>query len=155
MTAAWIPLAETTLSSSASSVTFSSIPATYRDLVLVFNASIATDDYIGIQINSDTGSNYTIVRAYNTTSNTFTGSYARIATGDMTQTHLTTIHIFDYSATNKHKTLLSRDNSSSYVAMHAGRWASTAAVSSVTFMNPSSYNFNVGSTFTLWGSNRI
>lgn len=144
-------LDSTTLGTASASVTFSSIPATYRDLILVSNASLATDDYIGIQLNSDTTSSYSTVRAYNTTSNTFSGIYARVATGDMTQDHLTIIHLFDYTALDKHKTFLTRDNSSGFVAMHACRWASTAAVNSVTFMNPASYNFVTGSTFYLFG----
>ena len=50
----YVALATTTLGATASSVTFSSIPATYRDLVLVTNAQTTTalGDYYILQFNT-------------------------------------------------------------------------------------------------------
>jgi len=52
------PIATTTLSTATASVTFSSISGTYTDLRLVIFALGATSDYPYVEINSDTGTNY-------------------------------------------------------------------------------------------------
>jgi len=58
----YTPIATTTLGSTTASYTFSSIPSTYTDLVLVVigEAYFTSTNYIntGVQFNSDTGSNY-------------------------------------------------------------------------------------------------
>jgi hypothetical protein len=56
----------------------------------------------------------------------------------------------DYSVTDKQKTVLSRTNSSFGTDITAGRWASTSAITSVT-VYPSSGDFEIGSTFALYG----
>jgi hypothetical protein len=60
--------------------------------------------------------------------------------------------IMDYSATDKHKTLLSRKNTSSVVVnAQAGRWANTAAITSIVCTVDSGATFSSGSTFSLYG----
>ena len=59
MPATYEPIASTTLGTAAADITFSSIPGTYTDLVLVLYGGFATaasDLYT--QFNSDTGTNY-------------------------------------------------------------------------------------------------
>ncbi|NBQ97859.1 MAG: hypothetical protein EBU12_06490, partial [Microbacteriaceae bacterium] len=52
-------IASTTLGSAASSVTFSSIAATYTDLVIVVQAAVTAGSIaLRMQFNSDTGTNY-------------------------------------------------------------------------------------------------
>jgi hypothetical protein len=60
------PIATTTLGSDAVSVTFSTISGAYTDLVLVMNIRGSSDieSDIGMQLNSDTGSNYSMTRIY-------------------------------------------------------------------------------------------
>jgi hypothetical protein len=160
-TPTYTPLATVTLGSSASSVTFSSIPATYRDLILVV-AGEPTSGGGGIgrvRFNSDTGSNYSIVTAEGT------GSAAQ--SGSLTTTfmpfsfHRSTvldgffnphiIQVMDYSATDKHKSVLLRANASSNgVVMTAGRWANTSAITIVSFTIESG-SWDTGSTFNLYG----
>ena len=53
------PIASITLGAAASSVTFSNIPSTYTDLVIIFSGAITTGfDSINIKFNSDGGTNY-------------------------------------------------------------------------------------------------
>ena len=52
------PIATNTLTAVASSVTFSSIPSTYTDLVLVLQGSFDSADDVRFRFNGDTGSNY-------------------------------------------------------------------------------------------------
>ena len=155
---AYVALANITLGSSASSVTFSSIPATYRDLVLVSNFSISTGQS-QIRINSDTGNNYSTVlmsgsSAGGAQSNSFTASFFQPSNlvGEPANTqNLWTLQLMDYSATDKHKTSLLRFNNASTngpVQAQALRWANTAAITSILIYNGT---FLSGSTFALYG----
>lgn len=156
-------LANITLSSSAASVTFSNIPNTYRDLVLVYNGLATQTTYTKLTLNNDTGANYSQIVALGWKSNT-TNSY--IDTGrseyypehytDMSSTdrNMTITNIMDYSATDKHKTLLGRfdgfSTGSRAVGMTAGRWASTNAVTSIK-LTTNANSYAAGSTFALYG----
>jgi hypothetical protein len=58
----------------------------------------------------------------------------------------------DYSATDKHKTVLARhNNSAGEVSMSAGRWASNTAINSISLKVLPSGSFNSGATFSLYG----
>ena len=161
-TQTYIPLANITLGSTASSVTFSSIPATYRDLVVVFAGAATTSaNTVLIRLNSDTGSNYSSVFARGNGSNaassstTTTGAWFLQANEALGTTQSNAIgQIMDYSATDKHTTILTRANNNNTtgpaVEMIASRWANTAAVTSVQ-VYVSSNAFASGSTFALYG----
>jgi len=65
-----------------------------------------------------------------------------------------TVNIMDYSATDKHKTVLTRaSTAASSVWAIAGRVATTSAITSVAFIGPddASDQFLSGSTFALYG----
>jgi len=62
-TPTYTPLATVTLGSATSSVTFSSIPATYRDLILIFDGTRTGNNNVQYRFNSDTGTNYSTVIA--------------------------------------------------------------------------------------------
>jgi hypothetical protein len=157
-TATYIALANLTLTGTDSSITFDSIPATYRDLVIVTNTdNTAQADYY-VRFNGDTGNNYNRVTQQATGSvfsqNVSTNAaFMRLnGNGDLATdfSHNAIIYINDYSTTNKQKSVLSRTNSTHGVDMTAGRWASTNAITSVTIY-PSTGSFESGSTFALYG----
>jgi hypothetical protein len=57
----------------------------------------------------------------------------------------------DFSATDKHKTFLSRNGQAAgLVIATAGRWANTSAVTSMS-VNINSGTFSTGHTFNLYG----
>lgn len=158
MPSALTPLANLTLSSSASSVTFSSINGTYRDLILVITAqcSTASQELTYLRFNGDTTSSY--VANYMVNSG---GALASAATAsvmasihsfcDQTQRGQVTYQIFDYAQTNKHKLVLNRGDGFGYsTATGVGRWANTAAITTVLVMSGFS-GFAAGSTFALYG----
>jgi hypothetical protein len=156
-TATYIALANTTLSSTATSITFSSIPATYRDLVLVIAGTTDATRTTGVRFNSDTGSNYSYVEMNGTGSaaESSSGTLSFALAGRMTTSQSTTIvQVMDYSATDKHKTVLSRGGSSAdLVRASASRWANTAAITSV-YIATLDINVNAfqsGTTFSLFG----
>ena len=158
-TPTYTPIASITLGSNASSVTFSSIPQDYRDLVLVCNfektAGSSTDNFVEF---NGAASGYNRVSAYVDGSGAFSNSLSNsnlsfYANGD----DVTIVQIMDYSATDKHKTFLARYNTpnstgsfNTFLAMVAGRYASTAAVTSVKF-DVGSATISTGSTFALYG----
>jgi hypothetical protein len=154
MTDTYRPLATVTLGSSAASVTFSSIPATYRDLILIVNGTpaINVNDSFSVRYNGDTGSNYSYVRMVGTSSNTATSVAESNNSvggffGGSQQTFI--LQVMDYSATDKHKSWLSRV-SANWVGAWAGRWASTSAITSVNILYASA-GFGTGTTFSLYG----
>lgn len=153
-TPAYVALSTTTLSSATANITFSNIPNTYRDLVIVVRGSITDDDRFGaIQLNN-TSSDYTTIWG---ASNSTTGTRAGAGT-DWTYGFgqlVGEIHILDY-AQNKHKTILSRAGIQALTYMNVARWANTQAVTSVrvwtstTSFSPAS-SFTSGTTISLYG----
>ena len=121
-----------TLGSSASSVTFSSISATGKgDLVLVVNVQ----NGVTMQFNGDSGSNYSYVQMSGNGSETKSyteSSQSYLAGGWYTNAGLHRLEIFDYSNTTIHKSCLKRnDKAGAATLAMAGRWGSTAAITSV------------------------
>ena len=157
-TPTYVPLATITLASTDSEIVFSSIPATYRDLILIVNATNASTTPLKMQFNGDTGNNYAKVIMGGTGSTTLTISITEdgVRQGNIKST-LTqfSFQVFDYSLTDKHKSVLSRyDDSSNQVVAGAYRWANTAVITSVRFV-PEAGSFAIGSTFALYGSNKL
>ncbi len=157
-TPTYTPLAEITLGSSAASVTFSSISQAYRDLVLVINGSRADTSTGGMfaTVNGDSGANYSYVNMEGNGSTASSGSgsgwtslYFEIW-GNTTRANWV-INLVDYSATDKHKTILGRnDSASNKTIANAQRWASTSAITSITLPAGGS-GWIAGSTFSLYG----
>jgi len=158
-TATYTPLATVTLGSAAASVTFSSIPATYRDLIIVTDTlNSSGSENMKIRFNSDTGSNYSSLGlrgnglAASSSSIGGTLAYAdQTAFGDAANRHSHIIQFLDYSATNKHKVFLSRANNASRgVDLITARWASTSAITTIRFFYEVG-NITTGSRFDLYG----
>lgn len=156
MASTYTPIATTTLGSAASSVTFSSIPSTYTDLVLVFNGSnlgSAGQDIV-VNFNGDTGTNYS--RTYLLGNGTAASSgrssnAASWAPGGLYPNSFYTIHFMNYSNTTTYKTMIARDSvPDAYPALTVGLWRSTSAINSITALVQGA-NFSTGSTFTLYG----
>ena len=154
-TGTYTPIASITLGSSASSVTFSSIPQDYRDLVLISNSTVSVS-YLLMQLNGDTGNNYHNVVMWGTgSSNDSSGNnYSALYLGwrgEGTNIFMSKAQIMDYSATDKHKAALIRDDyPHSYTDALAGRWANTQAVTSIRLFELSG-TILAGSTFALYG----
>jgi len=160
-TPTYTPLATITLTSAASSISFSSIPATYRDLIVVASNLNVVSGTSGLRIrfNSDTVSTYETVHmaGSGTAAASFTsggGGFGQLqgASGiGISTNNITIVNIMDYSTTNKHKSWLTRTNQANdNVEASAGRWPSTAAINNCTIIaGPNA--FAIGSTFSLYG----
>jgi hypothetical protein len=160
-TSTYTPIATQTLGSAAASVTFSSIPATYTDLVLVYNGKFASaNGQIALQFNGDTATNYSNTELYG--NGTAAGSSRESSVSSMRLGYTATanienmnvMQIMNYSNATTNKTILTRQNtagSASGAAAHVGLWRSTSAINSIVVLCYSGINFVSGSTFTLYG----
>lgn len=149
-------LASSVLGSATSTVTFSSISGSYRDVVIVFNGGVTSRTGQFLEFNGDTTSaNYSNIYAYGSGASAFTGSAANRIFAEVIENSANNnaiIHIMDYSATNKHKTSLIRVNNATPngVEMRAFRWANTSAITSISLV-ASGTTWLSGSSFYLYG----
>lgn len=156
-TTTYTPIASQTLSSTTSSITFSSIPSTYRDLILIISAAASVNTGIRARFNGDTNTNYTSVYLQGNGSSAFsaTRSFGFLDLSNFgprtTFEFSNIINLMDYSVTDKHKSILQRPNTpSASVEAYASRWASTSAISSIEIYVTSG-TFSIGSVFSLFG----
>lgn len=158
MASTYTPIATNTLTSATSTVTFSSIPATYTDLILIVTATSAsggTQD-VGIRFNNDSGSNYSRIRLNGNGSAASTGRNQAVTVGyglitTTTAPTVGTVQINSYSNSSTYKNFLYRaSEASDSAALGVVSWASTAAINRIDVLGMS-YNFAIGSTFTIYG----
>ena len=155
MTAKYEHIATITLDSSASSVTFSSIPQGYRDLELIVDGSGDSNANFGARFNNDTGSNYSFVAMYGNGSSgiadTNTINYIPLVYASANGVSQGFAQIMDYSAVDKHTTsLLRQNNVNDVVRAMTVRWSNTAAITEIDIFR-SAGNINSGTTFDLYG----
>jgi hypothetical protein len=154
------PISTQTLGTATATVTFSSIPATYTDLVLVFNGSVTSGNpsIIG-RFNSDTGTNYSYTRMFGNGSTagsargSSTTSLGLSTAAGATTTFETTLicHVFNYANSTTNKTCIARNNvASTGVEASVSLWRNTSAITSFSVIADGT-NFSVGCTFTLYG----
>jgi len=160
----YTPIASQTLASAAASVTFSSIPQGYTDLVLIVNGGMSSGAaYVSMQLNGDTTmTNYSVTyfRGDGTdiASNRYSGASGRynVSGIPITTTTLTANIIFqfqNYSNPTTYKTVLNRVNdtvvgTSGSIAL----WRNTNAINQIVLREADSgANWLTGTTFSLYG----
>lgn len=153
----YVALQTATATGSQSTITFTSIPQTYTDLVLVCSgntANVAT----ALLFNNDNGTNYsrTAVRGYASTADSFRQtalSYLPIDASVSQPFQNAIINIQNYSNSTTRKTALWRSNSSTGgVEAMVGMWFGTiAAINRIDVISTGGTNFSAGSTFTIYG----
>lgn len=171
-TGAMFPLGMVQVGSGGSaSISFSSIPSTYKHLQIRYLARDTSADNDGnsviLRFNSDSGTNY--VRHYMLGTGTSALSGAVTSTtgidggliqgggGLATCYSAGVIDILDYTSTSKYKTVRSLSGNSTnastavnYVEFESGLWLNTAAITSVT-ISSNSGNLAQYSSFALYG----
>jgi hypothetical protein len=154
----YVALATSTLGTAAASVTFSSIPQTYTDLVLVINGLGIANDSLGVTMTFNgvtTNRSYTRLQGNGSTASSFrsTNDPAIGVLGDSEGGNVIA-NIMNYSNTTTFKTILTRYNSSDAgdgrVGSYVSLWGSTAAITSIV-LGFSSGNIAAGSRFSLYG----
>lgn len=152
-------LASSILTSSTASVTFSSISAAYRDLVLVASGRPTSSlEAVLLRFNGDTGSNYLYVD-FSTNGTSISANFATTMTSlffgnnplKTNSDFVGEFQIFDYSISDKSKPVISRvTNPTEMTSINAGRWNSTSVINSIT-ISPQSANWASGCKFFLYG----
>jgi hypothetical protein len=128
---------------------------------LVFDGATTGTALVFFRFNSDSGSNYPAVimrgtGAGTTNSAAYTDTRIFLDNSDAVSTSrlMSIANIMDYSATDKHKTVLVRSGYAStegrVVEAEAARWANTAAVTSLA-VSTSSNAMASGTTLSLYG----
>lgn len=163
-------IASVTASGSSNTITFSSIPNTYKHLQIRFiGRSTGAGTYaegVFFRCNSDSGTNYSqhFLRGFYTTASGVAASggasqtYGAIANAALPLTGNNAnivgagiIDIHDYASTTKTKTFRTfygyDANGVGEVGMASGLWNSTSAITSITLYE--------GSISTFWGSNSV
>ena len=154
------PIATTTLGTASSTITFSSIPATYTDLRLVLVLKSAVDQYAQFRLNSDTGSNYSYTwmdgsgsAAAGGNGNNDSAVYLSQRTTPSGLNALFTLDFLSYAG-NTLKTILTTNNQdnngSGYVGIQVALWRSTSAINTINLISGVSI-YDIGTTATLYG----
>ena len=163
-TANHVLLRRITLSTSASSITFDSIPQTgYSDLKIMVSArsTYATNGDLGYIYFNGVGTNQTVRRLQSdgssVTSNTYSTIYFGAAGASDTANTFCNAEIYvpGYTSTTNHKSVsidsINENNATTaYQRLFAGLWSSNSAITSVT-LYPNNGNWDAGSSFALYG----
>lgn len=151
----YTPIQTYTLGSNTT-VTFSSIPQTYTDLILVTEATGTTNGAMDVRFNGDTGSNYSRTGLYGdgTTAGSYRNNlaYGLIAAGASSNRAIAITHFMNYSNSTTFKDYLSRDSTPSATGIALYMWRNTAAITTIALTgDPIGSNIGAGSTLTLYG----
>jgi hypothetical protein len=161
----YTPIATNTLTADGQTVTFSSIPATYTDLVLVINATaVSTALDISMRFNSDTASNYSRTMLMGNGTSATSGREANTTRTQINNISVITsaagaytgiVNIMNYANTTTNKTILSRSNNaatSGGVETIVHSWRKTPeAIHTINLFSEASRDMKAGSTFSLYG----
>lgn len=155
-----------TLGSATPSVTFSSIPQGYTDLVLTISArsSFATGAVSDLFVYFN-GSNTSLTSRWLQGNGASASSASGAAAGDPLVTmannaantfNSVTVYIPNYASTTVNKAYsiddVTEDNATTaYQRLVASLWSSTAAITSVTVLEANGANLVANSTFSLYG----
>lgn len=153
----YIALAEITLESASASVTFASIPNTYRDLILIGNFELTGSAGTRLRVNNNSSSIYYQrgikgSSAGNEAENlVIAGNTLNPSSSPVTALSTYKMHFLDYSATNKSKTILMRNNIGGIVTeFSSALWNSSSAINEINIYQDTQ-QYAIGSTFTLFG----
>lgn len=150
------PIATQTLGSAAASVTFSTIPGTYTDLVLVATGTNTTSaQNVLLRFNGDSTALYSRTFIYG-------DGTSAVSSRDSGQTSIGLFyygtgqavgiaHVMNYANTTTNKTVISRSNdAASTTNAVVSLYRNTAAITSITLLAAST-TLAAGSIFTLYG----
>jgi hypothetical protein len=158
------PIQTQTLGSNTTTVSFTSIPSTYTDLVLVCVPAAQDADFNAMimRFNSDSSAlySYTFLRGNGTSATSSRSSgdtriyISEFALSNVVGDQNIIVQIQNYANTSTNKTLLARSNrASSSLEATVGLYRSTSAISRIDLETSAGATNQIksGSTFTLYG----
>lgn len=138
-------------------VTFANIPQNFNDLVCFYKGQLSTGNDVTFQYNGDSSTSYSGVRIYGDGTSVYSDA------GNNESVHAFTIggsgspgqgilNLNNYNNNHSFKTTFVRPvNIDAYVGMVGQLYKKTAPIKSITFIASGTTNFNVGTTFSLYG----
>lgn len=149
--ATYTPIQSYTASGSSSTISFTSIPSTYTDLVIQYTA-VNPSTYFVIRFNNDSGSNYSFTQVYGDGSSAAsTGGGGTSFFGRATTYGTQQMHVMNYSNSSTYKTTLFAERDPAVVtAEKVCLWSSTSAINQIDFISGGG-NITAGGIFTLYG----
>jgi hypothetical protein len=159
-TATYALIASTTGTGSSGTISFTSIPATYTDLIVVCAPRLTSGaSNVFMEFNGDTATNYSTTiltgtgsAASSTRYTSATKAYVDYnAYADATNNENIIVHIMDYANTTTNKTIISRSNNAGTgVDANVSLWRKTPeAINQIRIYQAN--NFATSSTFKLYG----
>ena len=159
-------IATETLASAQASVTFSSIPSTYTDLVLVVNAALSNNTPLYMRPNNNTSSVYSTTWLLGNGSAASSSRYNQTALGGSgilidnyggstgfpsDFSGMAKYEIMNYANSTTYKTILVRaGTATNWTVASSNLFANTTAISSI-YIYPYIGTLLTGSTFNLYG----
>ena len=171
MASTYTPIATTTLGSAAADITFSSIPSTYTDLVLVLSNIVCSVNSSNILIavgtggSIDGGTNYSYTNLLGDTSNGASSkrastqtkillAYYQGASNSSSYPSQAIYNLQNYSNSTTYKTILGRgtvfNSTGQETSAVVGLWRNTGAINIIK-LYPDTGNYNAGTVATLYG----
>jgi len=158
-------IASTTLSTTATTVTFNSIPNTYDDLqLIVYGRADTASNYGRVRFNNDSGTNYSFTYLYGNGTSALSAQSSNNTSGYVFYFEIPSaantfgsakLDILNYANTTYNKSWLVRDahdlNGSGTTDLAAGLYRSTSAISRLDVIIQGTGNFASGSVFALYG----
>lgn len=164
---AYESISTVTVGSAVSSISFTSIPSTYKHLQIRLMArdsrSIVAEGYV-LQFNGDTAGNYSDHLLYgdgssaasvSNVNSTYISPYAIASANAGTNTFgVSIVDVLDYQNTNKYKTIRALtgtdNNGNGSIGFSSGNWRNTSAISSI-LIGAQVGNWQPNSKFALYG----
>ena len=154
----YTPIATYTASGSSNVITFSSIPSTYTDLVLVSQYQVSGDGYTDVRLNSDSGTNYSSTSLTNSGGSAVSSRYSSLSrfsemygyTGANNGMAIWNFMNYANSTTYKSALLRAWYGAPDVTEAKALLWRSTSAITTIALTRVTG-NWSSGSTFTLYG----
>lgn len=167
-----IQIAQVVIGASTSSVTFSSIPSTYTNLMVEFSGATdgANEDTPEFQFNGDTAAHYDQAGVFTGTGGGFTpGGFGQVAVTNFGVGGIIPVYNSSTPFAGNGSCTITNYTGPFYKAIHCesggwqttatmgqlvntwGQWRGAAAITSITFFSGLTQNFHPGTTVTLYG----
>lgn len=156
--ATYEPLANTTLTSTQTEIIFDTISGSYTDLKIIFNFIPTAAMRTRVELNSDTGSNYSSTVLYGegtaaASTRYISNTYFTFNAANNNSIAMMELNFMSYAGSTN-KTILAAvaadENGSGQVSRGVGLWRSTSAITRIRLFTLAS-TFASGTTATLYG----
>ena len=163
MASTYEKIATTTLTGTASEISFASIPNTYTDIVMIVSGKSSSDDQIFLRYNTDTGNNYSETRLSGNGTSAASDRHSSVSFITMSRygypsntagENVSIFQFMNYANTTTYKTCLSRVGiASGGTDAVVGLWRSTAAIDTIKISTSgfSTATWQSGTTATIYG----